>query len=133
MKEMPPTHAARRLNDDLAPRREVKRMSKIVVLEVGRPIAKDVEAQVGAIDAKISYPRAISEVEIPKIAAEAYKAISEAAQGGEEVTVVLSGPLALAFELGQLVGLGKFKVKVMQFSQGRYVEVPPVTREHMFS
>ena len=104
-----------------------------MVLEIGRPIKSDVERQVGSVDAVISYPRAISEVEIPKIAAEAYKAISEAAQGGEEVTVVLSGPLALAFELGQLIGLGKFKVKVMQFSQGRYVEVPPVTREHMFS
>jgi len=108
-------------------------MGKTVVLEVGRPIRSDVERQIGSVDAVISYPRAISEVEIPKIAAEAYRKISELASGGEEVTVVLSGPLALSFELGQLVGLGKFKVKVMQFSQGRYVEVPPVTREHMFS
>ena len=108
-------------------------MGKTVVLEVGRPIRSDVERQIGSVDAVISYPRAISEVEIPKIAAEAYRKISELASGGEEVTVVLSGPLALSFELGQLVGLEKFKVKVMQFSQGRYVEVPPVTREHMFS
>jgi hypothetical protein len=102
------------------------------VLEIGRPIAHDVEAQLGRADDVFSVPRAISELEIPRIAAEAYRRIMRLAQGGAEVYVVLSGPLALAFELGQAVGLAHAKVVVYQFSQGRYVKVPPITREHLF-
>ena len=105
---------------------------KIFILEIGRPIKSDVEAQIGKIDDIVSIPRAISELEIPKIAAEAYRKIMKLAQGGEEVAVILSGPLGLAFELGQAVGLAHAKVIVYQFSQGRYVKVPPLTREHLF-
>ncbi|MEM2197378.1 MAG: hypothetical protein QW290_09890 [Sulfolobales archaeon] len=108
-------------------------MARIVVLEIGRPIVEDVKAQFQQEPfAVISYPRPIIEAEYPKILKEAYKAIREAAQGGEEVILVLSGPLALAFQLGQLVGLSHFKIRVFQFSMGRYREVPPVTREVMF-
>jgi hypothetical protein len=105
---------------------------KVFVLEVGRPIKADVEREFGHIDAIVSVPRAISELEIPKIAAQAYREIMKLAAGGEEVAVVLSGPLGLVFELGQAVGLAHAKVVVWQFSQGRYVKVPPLTREHLF-
>jgi hypothetical protein len=91
-----------------------------------------VRAQLGPVDDVLSVPRSISELEIPKIAAEAYRRIMKLARGGAEVHIVLSGPLALAFELGQAVGLAHAKVIVYQFSQGRYVKVPPLTREHLF-
>jgi len=108
-------------------------MTKIVILEVGRPIVDDVKSQFGQEPfAVISYPRPILEAEYPKILGEAYKAIKEAARGGEEIILVLSGPLALSFQLGQLIGLSHFKIRVYQFSMGRYREVPPVTREVMF-
>jgi len=106
---------------------------RVFVLEIGRPIKSDVEAQIGRVDDIISVQRSIVEAEIPRLAAEAYKRIMKLAQGGEEVAVVLSGPLALAFELGQLVGLAHAKVRVYQFSSGKYVQVPPVTRELLFS
>jgi hypothetical protein len=105
---------------------------KIFVLEIGRPIKADVEAQIGSVSDIISIPRAISELEIPKIASEAYRRIMKLAQGGEEVAVVLSGPLGLAFQLGQAIGLAHAKVIVYQFTAGRYVKVPPITREHLF-
>ena len=105
---------------------------KVFVLEVGRPIVEDVKRELGKVDDVLSIPRAISELEIPKIAAQAYAKIMKLASGGEEVAVVLSGPLALAFELGQAVGLAHAKIVVYQFSQGRYVKVPPLTREHLF-
>ena len=105
---------------------------KVFVLEIGRPIVEDVKNQLGRVDDVLSIPRAVSELEIPKIAAEAYKRVMKLASGGEEVAVVLSGPLALAFELGQAIGLAHAKVIVYQFSQGRYVKVPPLTREHLF-
>ncbi|MEM1510567.1 MAG: hypothetical protein QW096_11945 [Thermofilaceae archaeon] len=108
-------------------------MVRMVVLEIGRPIKDDVVAQFGQEPfAIISYPRPIIEAEYPQILREAYKAIKEAARGGEEVILVLSGPLALSFQLGQLVGLSHFKIRVFQFSMGRYREVPPITREVMF-
>jgi len=110
----------------------VRENMKIFVLEVGRPIKQDVEKELGRVDDVLSIPRAISEIEIPKIAAEAYKRVMKLAQGGEEVAIVLSGPLALAFQLGQAIGLSHAKVIVYQFSQGRYVKVPPITRELLF-
>ncbi|MEM2550458.1 MAG: SAVED domain-containing protein, partial [Nitrososphaerota archaeon] len=72
------------------------------------------------------------EDEIPKIAGEVYKVVKELASGGKVVNLVLSGPLGLAFQIGQLIGLSHFKVQVYQFSAGRYKPVPPVSREVMF-
>jgi hypothetical protein len=106
---------------------------KVFVLEVGRPIRQDVEREFGHVDAVVSVPRAISEIEIPQLAAKAYREIMRLAAGGSEVNVVLSGPLGLAFQLGQAVGLAHAKVTVWQFSQGKYVKVPPLAREHLFS
>ena len=107
-------------------------MVKIFVLEVGRPIRGAVEKQFGKVDDYVSYPRAISETEIPKIVAEAYRKIMKLAEEGEEVYIILSGMLALSFQLGQVIGLGKVKVTVYQYSMGKYVRVPPITREHLF-
>jgi hypothetical protein len=106
---------------------------RVIVLEIGRPIMDDVKALFGQEPAAvISYPRPVIEQEYPEILRRAYHAIRTAAQGGEEVALILSGPLALAFQLGQLVGLSHWKITVYQFSGGRYRPVPPVTREVMF-
>jgi len=105
---------------------------KIVVVEVGRPIQKEVREQLGEPFKVISYPRPILEDETPRIAVEVYNAIREASRDGEIVYLVLSGTLALAFQIGQLVGLSHFKVQVYQFSGGRYRTVPVITREMLF-
>jgi hypothetical protein len=105
---------------------------RVFVLEIGRPIRQDVETQLGKVDDVLSIPRAISELEIPKIVAQAYAKIMKLASGGEEVAIVLSGPLALAFQLGQAIGLSHAKIVIYQFSQGRYAKVPPLTRELLF-
>jgi hypothetical protein len=105
---------------------------KNFVLEIGRPIKQDIEKSGVQIDGIISIPRAISELEIPPIAAQAYKEIMKLASGGNIVNIYLSGPLALVFQLGQAVGLSHAKVIVWQFMNGRYVKVPPLTREMLF-
>jgi len=107
-------------------------MEKLLVVEIGRPIVDDVINQVGKPDKVISIQRPILEAEIPKIAGEVYKAIRELASGGNIVKLILSGPLALAFQVGQLVGLSHFKIQVYHFSGGRYKPVPSVSREDMF-
>jgi hypothetical protein len=105
---------------------------KIVVLEIGRPIAQDVAKQIGEPTKVISYPRLVLEEEYPKIRKEVYDAVREAGAGGEEVVLVLSGPLGLAFTIGQLVGLSHWKLTVYQFTAGSYRPVPPPTRDEMF-
>lgn len=108
-------------------------MVRLFVLEIGRPIRQDAEAQLQmTADDFISIQRPVSELEIPQIASEAYRKIMRLARGGEEVAIVLSGPLALAFELGQAIGMMHAKVSLYQFSNGRYVKVPPLTRQHLF-
>jgi len=105
-------------------------MPKIIIVEVGRPIVADVQSQLGEPWRVVSYPRAITEAEYPAIVKEVYKAIQEA--GGEEVSLVLSGPLGLTFSLGQIIGLSHWKLTVYQFSAGRYRPVPPPQREWLF-
>ena len=52
---------------------------------------------------------------------------------GEEVRLVLSGPLTLAFTLGQLVGLNHFRVNVLHYdaASGTYTEVAVPTRQEI--
>ena len=110
---------------------------KIVVLEIGRPVLDAVKAQLiesygGELFEVIQEHRAISELEIPEIAKKAYNAIRRASADGSEVWLVLSGPLGLAFTLGQLVGIGHFRVVCYQFSGGVYRPIPPPTRSLLF-
>ena len=107
-------------------------MTKVFVLEIGRPIKQDVEALFGHVDDILSYPSTITISQIPKIASEAYKKIMELARGGNEVAIVLSGPLALAFQLGQAIGFAHAKIQLYQFFNGKYFLVPPLTREMLF-
>ena len=110
----------------------VRKMPKVFVLEIGRPIRDAVLEQFSKIDDYISIPRSVSPVEVPEIVAEAYKKIMKLGKDGEEVIVILSGMLAIAFQLGQAIGLSHVKVIPYQFMQGRYVKIPPLTREHLF-
>ena len=107
----------------------------IFVLEIGRPIKQDVASLFGVTESEIhtiSVMRAITETEIPEIAAKAYKKVMELARGGRPVYIVLSGPLALSFQLGQALGLSHANIVVYQFMGGKYVQVPPLTRTHLF-
>ncbi|RSN75432.1 hypothetical protein [Candidatus Methanodesulfokora washburnensis] len=112
-----------------------RKVSPVFVLEVGRPIVSSAASQLGESEKDLtvlSVPRTITETEIPKIAAKAYKMIMELGRGGETVTVILSGPLALAFELGQAIGLSHVNIVLYQFTSGKYFKVPPLTREDLF-
>jgi len=104
---------------------------RIFILEVGRP-AMEYAAQFGTVDDVLSVHH-VSVLEIPEIAAKAFAKIMALASGGNEVHLVLSCPQALAFELGQALGLSNAKIVVYQFLHGRYVKVPPLTREHLFA
>ena len=112
----------------------------ILILEIGRPIKNDVIAFLKnqGLDpeklkiAVVSIPRAIIEAEYPSIWKQAYDSIRELGSESKEVWLFLSGPLGLAFGLGQIVGLQHWKVIVYQFSAGSYRPVPVPTREILF-
>ncbi len=109
----------------------------LVVLEIGRPIVDDVKAQFGedAVVAVISAVKQLEAEEFPKFAADAYNALTKVSrelrkQGYRgEIGLILSGPVALNFMFGQLVGLSHVKVRVYQWFAGEYKAIPPVSRE----
>jgi len=104
----------------------------VVVVEIGRPIVADVESFFGKdrVVAVISAIKQLEPSEFPVFAANAYKALKEVARGIKgPVNLVLSGPVALNFQFGQLVGLNHVDVRVWQWFAGEYKAIPPVRRE----
>ena len=107
----------------------------IVVLEIGRSVVDDVRLQLGEPLAVISAKRTLRCEEFHLFAWAAYDRIREVRRFVKEslgevipVTLVLSGPVSLNFQLGQLLGLHE-DVELYQYDQGEYVYVPKITRE----
>ena len=106
----------------------------IVVIEVGRPIVADAQEQFGEerVVAAISAVRTLQPEEFPKFAAEAYKALVQVARRVKgRVHIILSGPVSMNFQLGQLVGLSHLDIQIWQWFAGEYKPIPPVKREMM--
>ena len=107
----------------------------IVVLEIGRSIVDDVRLQLGEPLAVISAKRTLECDEFPLFAWAAYEKIRETRRFIREnleesvpVTLILSGPVSLNFQLGQLLGLHE-DIELYQYCKGDYVYVPKITRE----
>ncbi|MCS6767478.1 MAG: hypothetical protein RMJ59_06665 [Candidatus Nitrosocaldus sp.] len=112
-------------------------MAKIVVIEIGKSVVGAVIKHLGRPYAVVSYPREVHISEFKKILKEAYQkindAISSPGEGGSddgEVWLILSGPLALVFQLGQIVG-EMSNVKVLQYYNGEYHIVPSISRDEL--
>lgn len=109
--------------------------SWVVALEVGRPVVEAVNKQFGQLDALVKCEEVIggNTLALPEHYESLAKAVYTAvAQGqGKNIHLVLSGPVALCFLLGQLVGLMHFQITVYQFTpgSGRYEPVPRPTRD----
>ncbi len=104
---------------------------KLLIVSIGRDIVSGAERQLGMrADAVVSADE-IRPEEFPRIRKEVYGHFK--AWQGESVRLVLSGPLALSFTLGQLVGLNHFDVTVMHYDSaaGRYVEAPVPERKEI--
>ena len=110
-------------------RKEDIKERALVVLEIGRPIVDSVTTQLGEPDIVIQRKAAIDiEKEAHQIAAELYKSIAVIQRFAKEIILVLSGPLAIAFLVGQLVGLNKFNIKIAQWQSGRYVVIDDMSK-----
>jgi len=111
-------------------RREEKK-SIVFVVEVSRSIASDV-----AIITKrepeyiFNMVKDIHPKDIPTIAVNIYNMIKiiNAIHRGPRIKIFLSTPSTLAFQIGQLVGLDKFNIELYQYTQGKYIKVPTISR-----
>lgn len=108
----------------------------VVALQVGRPVSEAVKKQFGRLDVLVDVAAVLKgettlslPVHYEQIAREVYRATC--AGQGRNIHVTLSGPVALSFLIGQLVGLFHFQVTVYQFtpSSGTYEPVPHPTRD----
>lgn len=107
----------------------------VVALEVGRPVSEAVKSQFNQLDCLVKCDGVIGGNTL--VLPEHYEALTKAvyaavAQGqGKNIHLILSGPVALCFLIGQLVGLMHFQITVYQFvpGSGRYEPVPRPTRD----
>ena len=106
----------------------------IIVAEIGRAIASDVKNQLGEPFAVISYTKTLKPDEFNKVAGDVFKAIAKANTmlKGSKITLVLSGPVALNFILGQFVGVGHFDINLAYWSAGKYEITSAAIRDYMF-
>ncbi|MEM0364512.1 MAG: hypothetical protein QW450_02440 [Candidatus Nitrosocaldus sp.] len=116
-------------------------MAKIVVIEIGKSVVGAVIKNLGRPYAVVSYPREVHISEFKKIVKEAYQKINDALSSNvdssvdsdssnNEVWLILSGPLALIFQLGQIVGEVD-NVKVLQYYNGEYHIVPSISKDEL--
>lgn len=91
----------------------------IIALQVGRPVSEAVKAHFGELDCLVDIQVLLGKGTLETgrdykvVARELYRAM--AANQNCRIQLVLSGPVGLAFLIGQLVGIAKFDVIVHQF------------------
>lgn len=108
--------------------------SWVVALQVGRPVSEAVKKQFGQLDVLVDVQQIVGThtLSLPEhyelLARAVYRATC--AGQGKNVHVVLSGPVALSFVIGQMVGLFHFQITVYQYapSTGSYEPMPRPTR-----
>ncbi len=98
----------------------------LILLQIGRPIFDTVVEHFGKKpDVVIVYNEILPD-EYWKIIKQFYNSLSQS----KENHVVLSGPVALNFAIGQLVGLNHFKIKLYQWNNEtmKYDNLPKIDR-----
>jgi len=114
-----------------------KELVALVVIEVGKSVIEDVRSTFGEPGAVISYPKTVDLPDIPKIAAEVYqgillliKKLKEEGLHDQQLTLVLSGPVSLSFQIGQAIGFN-YNIQLVHWDSAThdYTIVPKLTRK----
>ena len=114
-----------------------KELVALVVIEVGKSILEDVLSTFGEPGVVIRYPKTVDLLDIPKIAAEVYqgillliKELKEEGMHDQQLTLVLSGPVSLSFQIGQALGFN-YNIQLVHWDSTThdYVIVPNLTRK----
>ena len=113
-----------------------KELVALVVVEVGKSIIDDVRSTFGEPGAVIRYPKTVDLPDISKIASEVYqgillilKELKEEGLHDQQLTLVLSGPVSLSFQIGQALGFN-FNIQLVHWDSKThdYTFVPNITR-----
>lgn len=105
----------------------------VVALEVGRPISEAVKDKFGHCDILVRVQEVIgssvltSNEDYEKVARAVYSACARCQN--QPIDLIVSGPNGLLLIVGQMLGLDRFRVKVWQYYNGTYQEVPRPTRD----
>jgi len=92
--------------------------NKLLILSIGRDIVTGAESQLGRKADAIVRRTAVDPADFPEIRREVYTLLKQW-QGGS-ITLILSGPLALAFTLGQLIGLNHFDIRLLHYNADQH-------------
>ncbi|MBF0240243.1 MAG: SAVED domain-containing protein [SAR324 cluster bacterium] len=104
---------------------------KLLILSIGRDIVSSAERQLGRSADAVVRAGDIKPEQYSEIRREVYEWLRN--WQGDTIQLVLSGPLALAFTLGQLAGLNHFDLQIFHYDseQRTYLEVPMPTRQEI--
>ena len=105
----------------------------VVALEVGRPVSEAVKSQFGHLDVLVRVEDVIGTTVL--VTDDHYRQVSQsvysacARNQNRPIDLIVSGPNALVFLVGQMVGMDRFKIRVWQYYNGEYQSVPMVARD----
>ena len=92
----------------------------VLVVQVGRNVEEDVAARLGQVDAVVSWEGLLASPRDYRAVLVQVREALRKARGGQ-LDLVVAGPLALAFLLGQEVGRTRWRVRFWQFQRGDYL------------
>ena len=92
----------------------------VLVVQVGRDVEADVAARLGQVDAVVSWGGLLASPRDYRAVLNRVREALRKARGGR-LDLVVAGPLALAFLLGQEVGRTRWRVRFYQFQRGDYL------------
>lgn len=104
---------------------------KTIILSIGRDISGSAEKQLDVkADAVISVGELLPE-EYPSLRKQVYQYLKQ--WQSAPIQIVLSGPVAFALTLGQIIGLNHFDVSVMHYDSTKraYIRIDPPTRNEI--
>jgi hypothetical protein len=104
---------------------------KLLILSIGRDIAESAEKQLGRkADAVLTIPELVPEA-YSELRRNVYQYLKK--WQSEPIELVLSGPVAFALTLGQIIGLNHFDLKVYHYdsSQRAYLAITAPTRNEI--
>lgn len=114
--------------------KKYKKRTLMFVVEISRNIMDDILLRFKKQPEYIfSMVKQLEAEEFPEIAISIYNVLRlvNALHNGPRIDLYLSTPSVLALQLGQLLGIDKFKITLNHYSTGKYVRVPALTRKKL--
>ena len=104
----------------------------VVVVEIARRITMDIQIMQGTTPHyTITFTKQLNPKAISLIALFTYKIITliNALHQAPTIHLYMAVPITMAFQLGQLTGIGKYKIKLYQYYEGQYQPIPQIKRK----